>query len=160
MFVWYLATAVAATWFVFKDPGFDYRLLLVGSVLPLADGVTGGVWILHSITTSVAVVAIVMALTVRQRARRKRILALPIGMMLYLVFSGAWSNANAFWWPFSGWTVDDASLPVVERGWGWSVMLEIAGVALAVWIWRAARLGSAESRRRFASVGHLDFVAR
>ena len=29
-------------WFVFRDPRFDYRLLIVGSVLPLLDGVTGG----------------------------------------------------------------------------------------------------------------------
>ena len=27
-------TVVAAVWFVFRDPAFDYRLLLVGSVLP------------------------------------------------------------------------------------------------------------------------------
>ena len=35
VFVWYIATAVATVWFVFRDPGFDYRLLIVGSVLPL-----------------------------------------------------------------------------------------------------------------------------
>ena len=36
------ATAIVTVWFVFRDPRFDYRLLIVGSVLPLADGVTGG----------------------------------------------------------------------------------------------------------------------
>ena len=32
------ATAVVTVWFVFRDPRFDYRLLVVGSVLPLLDG--------------------------------------------------------------------------------------------------------------------------
>jgi uncharacterized membrane protein len=158
VFVWYLATSVAAVWFVFRDPAFDYRLLLVGSVLPLADAVTGGVWVMHSITFSVALVALVMAVTVGRRSWRRRFLPLPIGTMMYLVFSGAWANADAFWWPFSGWEVDDASLPMVERGWGWSISLELAGVLIAVWIWRTTRLADHTRRRQFASTGRLDFV--
>ena len=38
----FVGTSIATVWFVFRDPRFDYRLLIVGSVLPLADGVTGG----------------------------------------------------------------------------------------------------------------------
>ena len=156
--VWYMATAVVAVWFVFRDPAFDYRLLLVGSVLPLADAFTGGVWVLHSITFSVSLVAAVMLITIGRRNWRRRLLPLPIGTMMYLVFSGAWSNAEAFWWPFSGWSIDDASLPAVERGWGWSIALELVGIGLAWWIWRTTRLSDAARRREFASSGRLDFV--
>jgi len=157
VFVWYLATAVAAVWFVFRDPAFDYRLLLLGAVLPLADAVTGGVWIMHSITFSVVLVAVVMAATVGRRAWRRRLLPLPIGTMLHLVFGGAWTNADSFWWPFSGLGIEDASLPMVERGWRWSIALELAGVLIAVWIWRTARLSNAINRHRFASTGQLSF---
>jgi len=31
---WFAVTAVAAVWFVFRDPRFDYRLLIVGAVVP------------------------------------------------------------------------------------------------------------------------------
>jgi hypothetical protein len=158
VFVWYLATAVAAVWFVFRDPRFDYRLLLVGAILPLADSVTGGVWVMHSITFSVALVVVVMLATIGRRTLRRRLLPLPIGTMLHLVFGGAWANADAFWWPFSGLDIDDAPLPMVERGWGWSIALELVGVVLAAWIWRTTRLTDSGHRHRFLSTGQLDFT--
>ena len=34
MLLWFLGTALLSVFFVFTDPRFDYRLLLVGSVLP------------------------------------------------------------------------------------------------------------------------------
>lgn len=155
MLLWYLSTAVLAVWYVFRDPQFDFRLLLLGAVLPLGDAVTGGVWIMHSITFSVALVIVVMAATVGRRQLRRRWLALPIGTMLHLVFGGAWANADAFWWPLGGFGIDDASLPMVERGWGWSIVLEIAGIGLTAWIWRRARLADPGRRRTFVSSGHL-----
>ena len=33
MLFWFVGTAVVAVWFVFRDPAFDYRLLIVGSLL-------------------------------------------------------------------------------------------------------------------------------
>ena len=40
--LWFVSTAVLTVWFVFRDPRFDYRLLIVGSVLPDLDGLFGG----------------------------------------------------------------------------------------------------------------------
>ena len=37
MFLWFVGTAIATVRFVFQDPRFDYRLLIVGAVLPLLD---------------------------------------------------------------------------------------------------------------------------
>jgi hypothetical protein len=42
VFFWFIGTAVVAVGMVFRDPRFDYRLLIVGSVLPLADACSAG----------------------------------------------------------------------------------------------------------------------
>ena len=158
MFFWFIATAILTVGLVFRDPRFDYRLVVVGSVLPILDGlVFGGVGPLHSVTVSVALLAIVMIATSGRRPIRKLLLGLPIGMILHLVFDAAWNDTDTFWWPFTGWGFDDTSIPVVDRGW-WSVPLEAIGVALCVWLWRHNGLGAAARRRRFLADGHLDAV--
>ncbi len=57
MFFWFIGTAIVTVGVVFRDPRFDYRLLIVGSVLPIADGAFGGARALHSVTVSVALLA-------------------------------------------------------------------------------------------------------
>ena len=64
MLFWFVGTAVLSVWFVFRDPRFDYRLLVVGSVLPaVVDGFLGGARVLHSLTFSVALRVLVMLAT-------------------------------------------------------------------------------------------------
>ena len=46
VFCWFIGTAIVTVWAVFRDPRFDYRLLVVGAVVPLVDGFTGGAWVL------------------------------------------------------------------------------------------------------------------
>ena len=84
------------------------------------------------------------------------LLALPIGVMLHLVFDGAFGDDGVFWWPFSG-GFDDAPLPVVARG-RWSVVLELAGVGLAVWCVRRFGLRDPRRRQRFVRTGTLEDV--
>lgn len=155
MFLWFLGCAVAAVWFVFRDPSFDYRLLCVGVLLPDAVDVWfGGARAFHSVTTSIgALVAIVIASAGRRRWR-KRALAIPIGMMLHLVFDGAFSNSRLFWWPIGGFGFADDPLPSAARGW-FNVLLEIVGVFLLIWIWRHFGLRNPASRRRFVHTGAL-----
>ena len=84
MFFWFLGTSFVAVWFVFRDDRFDYRVLALGVVLPdIVDSVTGGVWVMHSVVASVVVLAGVMAIARRGSLRRRRWLALPIGMLLH-----------------------------------------------------------------------------
>jgi hypothetical protein len=156
MIFWFLGTAVLAVWYVFRDPTFDYRLLLVGAVLPLVDAAFGGARVLHSVTFSVALLVVLMLATRGRTAIRKTLLGLPIGLLLSLVFTGAWTNADVFWWPFTGLDFDDAPHPVWERGW-WNVPFELVGIGLCVWIWRRAGLGDRERRRRFVRTGQLRF---
>ena len=157
MFFWFIGTAVVTVGVVFRDPRFDYRLLIVGSVLPIVDGIFGGARALHSVTVSVGLLALLMVATAGRKPIRKLLLGLPIGMILHLVFDGAWSDTEVFWWPFFGLSFDDAALPMVDRGW-WSVLLEAIGVAICVWLWRRNDLGDAARRRAFVHDGRLDAV--
>jgi hypothetical protein len=157
VFFWFIGTAVVTVGVVFRDPRFDYRLLIVGSVLPILDGVFGGARALHSVTVSVALLAVLMVATSGRRPIRKVLLGLPIGMILHLVFDGAWSDTEVFWWPFFGLSFDDPSLAMVDRGW-WGVPLEAVGVATCVWLWRHNGLGDGARRRAFLHDGQLDTV--
>jgi hypothetical protein len=130
VFFWFIGTAVVTVWFVFRDPRFDYRLLIVGAVLPgIVDAFFGGARVMHSVTFSVVLLVVLMLVTPRGTAVRRTLLALPIGTLLHLVFTGAWTNSQVFWWPFLGWSFEDAAHPIAERGW-WNVLLELIGLAL------------------------------
>lgn len=156
MLLWFLGTVVVAVWFVFRDPAFDYRLLLVGAVLPAAvDGAFGGARVLHSVTFSIALLAALMLVTAGRKPIRKMLLGLPVGIMLHLVFTGAWTQTEVFWWPFFGFGFDDASHPVAERGW-WNVPLELVGLGLCWWVVQRAELRRADRRAQFRATGRLS----
>ena len=154
MFLWFIGTAVITVWYVFRDPRFDYRLLVVGSVLPELDALFGGMRWLHSLAFSVVLLGVVMVVSIGRRQLRKLLLGLPIGMLLHLVFDGAWANTAVFWWPFTGTSVGDEPLPSAQRGW-WNVPLEAVGLLLIVWIWRRAGLADAARRRAVLRTGRL-----
>lgn len=159
MFFWFIGTAVATVWFVFSDPAFDYRLLVVGSVLPaVGDAAFGGARWLHSLTFSVALLAVLMLATPGRKPIRKTLLGLPVGTLLHLVFTGAWTNSRVFWWPFLGWDFGGARHPIAARGW-WNVPLEAIGVAICVWIVRTTGLRDPERRAWFRRTGQLHALA-
>ncbi len=152
-----MVTAVFTVGFVFRDPGFDNRLLLVGSVLPIVEIVFGGARALHSINVSIVLLAVVMLATSRGSARRRTVLGLPIGLFLHLVFDAAWNDTDTFWWPFTGFGFSDDGSPILDRG-IISVVLEVLGVAGAIVLWRMNQLGDAERRRAFVRDGQLVSV--
>jgi hypothetical protein len=135
VFLWFIGTAIVTVRFVFRDPTFDYRLLIVGSVLPLADAVTGNAGVLHTLLFSLVLMAVVMLSTVGRRPVRKVLLGLPIGTMLHLVFDGTWMNKDLFWWPLGGVSFADDQLPEASRGL-WDIGFELIGLLLVVWVWR------------------------
>lgn len=160
MLFWFVGTAVITIWFVFGDPAFDYRLLVVGALLPAAvDAVFGGARVLHSVTFSVVLLAVLMLATAGRRPIRRMLLGLPLGTLLHLVFTGAWTNAQVFWWPFLGTGFDDARHPIAARGW-WNVPLELIGLALCWWVVRSADLRASEPRARFRRTGQLALPRR
>src|SRR5262249_29968345 len=82
--LWFWGTSFLTVWLVFHDPSIDYRVLLLGSILPdLIDAPFGGAAIAHSVTFSVVTLIVVVLATIGRRAARRRWLALPIGMFLH-----------------------------------------------------------------------------
>ena len=158
MLFWFVATAVLSVYFVFNDPRFDYRLLLVGALLPdVLDIPFGRAAWAHSVTVSVAVLALVMVVTAGRKPIRRLLLGLPIGMLMHLVWDGAFTLTTSFWWPFSGdW--GSAAVPSVGRGW-WNIPLELVGVLLVRHWWRRFGLAEASRRTDFTRSGVLVATA-
>jgi hypothetical protein len=156
MFLWFAGMSFLIVWLVFRDPAFDYRLVMIGALLPdVLDGLTGGRWVAHTLLCSVVAMFGVMLFTRGHRRLRRHLIALPIGMLLHLVLDGMWTDRDTFWWPFFGTTVPDLPLPSVERG-VTNVVLEAVGAIVLVWAWRRFDLGDAENRRRFVHTGRLS----
>lgn len=154
MLIWFAAGAVAIVWGVFQSPSIDFRTVMLGAVLPLVetpwrDGP------LHTLAAPTLALGLVMAATVGRRLVRRRWLGVPIGMFLHLVLDGSWTRSDVFWWPFSGLSFPDNQPLVLARGW-WSVFLDLAGVAMAAWLWERFGLSDASRRERFVRTGQLD----
>ena len=134
MLLWFVGTSIAAVWFVFRDPSFNFRLVVVGALIPdIIDGIGGGAGPMHSVVTVIALLAIVMLITTGRRPVRKPLLAVIIGLFLHLVFDGAFTNTSMFWWPLGGFATYEQALPSIERGWI-NVGLELVGVGLIFWV--------------------------
>lgn len=158
MLIWYVATAVAGVWAVFDSPALDYRFVIVGAVLPVAEVVLGQPGPLHSLVTAVVVLALVMLVTQGRRLLRRRLLGIPIGLFAHLVFSGSWTDTDAFWWPLTGLTLSDAQPPEVARG-ALSVLLEVVGIGLLLWWVRRVGLDDPDARQEFRRTGRLPRAA-
>jgi membrane-bound metal-dependent hydrolase YbcI (DUF457 family) len=155
MLLWFLGTAQVAVWYVFTDPRFDYRLLLVGAILPDAVDVPFGHarWA-HSLAVAVGVLTVVMLVTAGRKAIRRLLLGLPIGMLLHLAFDGAFASTKVFWWPFlGGW--GSVRVPSLERPWWLDVLMELAGATLLGWSWQRFGLRQRERLREFLRTGAL-----
>lgn len=155
MFVWFVVMSVVVTWAVFQSPQIDYRMVALGSVLPLVELPLLGAGPLHSLLAPTVVLVAVMLATVRRRLVRRRWLGLPIGMYMHLVLDGAFTLTATFWWPFLGTDLTGGSAPELSRG-VWSLAMELAGLAVGVWAWRRFGLDDPARRSRFLRTGQLD----
>ena len=154
MFFWFLGVGWLLVVAVFQSPALDYRMVMLGSVLPLLDAVTGGPWVLHTLLASVAALAVVMLLTRRRRLVRRRWLGIPIGMFVHLVLDGAWASTDVFWWPAFGTSFGHDRLLELDRG-ALSLLMELAGIAALVYGWRRYGLQEPAARDRFLRTGQL-----
>lgn len=160
MFVWFVTASVAIVWTVFRSPAVDYRTVALGSVLALVE-VPFGVGPFQTLALSVVALGVVMLTTIGRRLTRRRWLGIPIGMFLHLVLDASWANQKVFWWPLSGWGFGRSTAPVVDRG-IWSVLLELAGVMIGIWLWGQFGLDDPGRRALMVRTGTLDrtFVRR
>jgi hypothetical protein len=153
LFFWFLGLGWLLVVAVFQSPALDYRLVLLGTVVPLLDAVTGGPWVLHTLVASVVVLVVVMLTTQRRRLVRRRWLGLPIGMFIHLVLDGAWADTDVFWWPAFG-SFGNDRLPELDRG-GLSVVMELVGVVALLYSWNRFGLRERAARDRFLRTGQL-----
>jgi hypothetical protein len=154
LFFWFVGVGWLLVVAVFQSPALDYRMVMVGTVVPLADAATGGPWVLHTLLGSVVVLAAVMLATQRRRLVRRRWLGLPIGMFMHLVLDGAWTNTDVFWWPAFGTSFGDARLPELDRG-GLSLVMELVGLVALLYAWNRFDLRDPSARDRFLRTGQL-----
>ena len=155
MLIWYLALSFVLVALVFDSPALDYRMVMLGSVLPVIELLADGPWALHTLLAPLAVMMVVMLATRGRRLARRRWLGLPIGLFLYLVLDGAWLRTDLFWWPVFGASVDSADLPEFKPV-AALIALELIGLAVAAWAFRRYGLADRERMRLFVAQGRLD----
>ena len=155
MFFWFLALSFVLVALVFDSPALDYRMVMLGSILPMAELLAGGPWALHTLLAPLVVLVAVMLATRGRRLARRRWLGLPIGLFLYLVLDGAWLRTDLFWWPVLGVRVDSGDLPDFKP---LAALIALELIGLAVGAWAAIRYGLAdrERLRLFCTQGRLD----
>lgn len=154
MFFWFAGLSWVVVWSVFRSPALDYRLVMLGSVLPLVE-VPFGAGPMHSIVFPVVALAVAMALTVGARLRRRRALSLVIGLFMHQVLDAVWADRKVFWWPLGGYTPFRHTVPELGRGL-WLLVMELAGAAVLVWAVGRFGLDDDKRRRDFLSTGRLD----
>lgn len=156
MLLWFAGASIVIVWAVFQSPAIDYRLVMLGSVLPVGEVLAGRALVLHTLAASVAALGLVMLATRERRLVRRRWIGLPIGLMLHLVLDGVWARSETFWWPFFGWGFPADSVPEAGLAGVWKVLLEVAGIAALVWAYRRFGLADPERRDRFIRSGQFD----
>lgn len=154
MLLWYVGVSVLFVANVFRSAGIDYRLIAVGSILPIiVDLPVGHAAFGHTLLFAVLLLGAVMLLTIgRPRLLRRRLLCLPIGVFCGLVLSGAFTSSDLFLWPLGGAAFpDDPLLPA----W-WVVALEeLAGLIACWWVVGQFDLYLSEPRRELLRTGRL-----
>ena len=155
MLFWYVGMSVLLVANVFRSVGVDYRLVAVGSLLPLLVDVPNGGWGFgHTLVFPVALLVLVMVATVgRSRLLRRRLLCLPIGVFCGLILSGAFAQSGVFWWPLGrGSFAAHDLLPA----W-WAVVIEeLVGLVAGWWVVGQFDLWIAAPRDRFLRTGRLE----
>jgi hypothetical protein len=158
MLFWLTCGAIFGVWNVFQSSGLDFRLVALGSLLPLLiDAPFGAQSYAHTLLSAVLVLVIAMAVTSGRghRLRRRRALSFAIGWFTGLVLSAAWAHKEVFWWPAFGAGRPDA--PLLPP---WPVVLveELLGLAAAYWAWIRFGLRDEARRRAFLRTGRLAVV--
>jgi hypothetical protein len=156
MLLWFAGVSFAAVWLVFRSPALDYRLVMLGAVLPLGDIVFGGPRLLHTLLGGAALLTFVVLATRGRRLLRRRLIGLPIGVLMHLVLDGVWARTDVFWWPFFGADFGPGGLPELDHGVTVALIFELVGAVALVWCWREFDFADPENRRLFLHTGRLN----
>ena len=154
MFFWFVGPSILAIHEIFRSRGLDYRLIALGSMVPIiVDLPIGHFGPGHSIVVAVAALVTMMVGTIGQSRRlRRRLVGVPIGWFCALVLSGAFLHDDAFLWPLLGSVPGRVGLlpPITLL-----VLGEAAGFATIAWSLGRFGLNQAAPRREFWRSGTL-----
>ncbi len=152
MILWFAACAVVGTWLVLRDESFDYRFVAMGALLPdLIDGPLGRRGPAHTLLFAVGALVLVMLVTTNRRPLRKRLIAVPIGLLAHLVLDGVFAQQELFWWPAFGSYGSHAVAPAPIV----FVVREVFGLAVAWNVVRRFGLTDPARRHAFVTAGRL-----
>ncbi len=155
MLLWFAALSLVLVALVFDSPNLDYRVVVLGAVLPVAEGTVGGPWLLHTLPFCVVALFAVMLVARGRRLAQRRWLGVPIGLFIHLVLDGTWTRTEVFWWPFAGiGSLGGSSVPEFSR-WPEGLAFEVVGILVALWIWRRYGLSDPSSRDALVRQGRL-----
>ena len=156
MFFWFLGLSFLAVLIVFSSPALDYRMVMLGAVLPNVEGLLGGPWVLHTLLAPVVAMTVVMLATQGRRLVRRQWLGIPIGLFMHLVLDASWADAELFWWPFLGVAdvLGEGGIPEAGRNPALLVVMELVGIAALVFLVRRLDLAG-EGRELFRSKGQI-----
>jgi membrane-bound metal-dependent hydrolase YbcI (DUF457 family) len=152
--LWFVGPSILLVWSVFRSPAADYRVVAVGALLPLVELPFGAPRLFHSLSGAAVLLGAVMVGGRGQRLVQRRLLGLPIGVLMHLVLDGAWTDTHGFWWPFLGTSWSASELPELGRG-AVNIVFELAGAAACWWGWRRFHLGKPDRRDLFVRTGRV-----
>lgn len=156
MILWFAGVSFVFVWWVFRSPALDYRLVMLGAVLPVGDVFLGGPRVLHALLAPVALMGVLMLATQKRRLVRRRWIGIPIGMMMHLALDGIWARPKVFWWPFFGLDFGSGGVPEFGHPAAIALLLELVGIGCFIWAWRAFDFADRNVRDRFLRTGHLS----
>ena len=173
MFFWYLGAGSALLLVTLGPRRIDYRLALLGLVLPLADVVIRILAYPHSrlgvrLYLHTFLFALVLALAVMtflRGATARRWFVVPMAVVIHLLLAGMLGDPVGLFWPLLG--SHFARLPAGVRLVGrvlplsgGNLLKEALGLAILVYIAFAFGLDRAPARRAFLHSGTLSASQR
>jgi inner membrane protein len=153
---------------------FDYRFLLVGSLLPdILDKPVGGIIFYNTFqsgrifghTLCLNIILIVLGIYILKRWGKTWLAILASGSIVHVLLDRMWASPEAFFWPAYGWRFPKIS-PVDFFGWLLNVPDTLANpavcipeiIGLGVLVWFAARLIIKKQVRTFIRSGTTSIV--
>ena len=147
MLLWFAGLSFIIVATVFACPAIDYRLVVIGSLVPVIEMVLEGPWVLHSLLAPVVVMGFVMIAFQGKRLKQRKWLGIPIGMFLYLFLDRAWT--------LSGFQIDKANAPTREQP-VVLVVMEATGLLAASYGVRKYKIYEKENMKLFLRTGRIQ----
>ena len=153
---------------------FDYRFLLVGSLLPdILDKPIGRIVFYNTFqsgrifghTLCLNLLFIVLGVYILRRWRKTWLIILASGSIVHILLDRMWASPEAFFWPAYGWSFPKVS-PIDFFGWLSNVLDTLTNpavcipeiIGLGILVWFAARLIIKKQVRTFIRSGIAPIV--